>query len=339
MQSEAVSQTRVIDPVGVVFGIIVPVLAAASIVVLSRLWEPRLPAEVATHWTGSRPDGFGPVGSSAWTMALLVVMVGGGCCAIAALARSLLLMRRYMLVIGLGVTGLMVATFVAVLGAQLDVADVTQTAFPTWSIAVGTVAGVAVGWLGAALLRDGRERTPASQPPAPDLPRGPFESPLVDRVGIGTGATVALLGSILVPTVLVCAATDSWWPTAVVVPVAVLAVSLLRFTVIVDEKGIRVRNLATDAVVYDLDEIVGAEITETRPFQDWGGWGLRVKGRGRYGLVTTTGPAVAVTTASGHVFTVTSARADELAGALNTLADRRSAGASTDSTGLTEPSS
>lgn len=330
------SQTRVIDPVGVFFGILLPVLAAGSIVVLARLWEPRLPAEIATHWTGSRPDGFGPVGSSAWTMALLVVMVGGGCCAIAALARSLLMMRRYMLVIGLGVTGLMVATFVAVLGAQLDVADVTQTAFPTWSIAVGTAAGVAVGWLGAALLRDGRERTPASRPPAADLPRGPVESPIVDRVGIGTGATLVLLGSVLVPTSLVGATTDSWLPLVFVVPVAVLAVSLLRFTVIVDEKGIRVRNLATDAVVYDLDEVVGAEITETRPFQDWGGWGLRVKGRGRYGLVTTTGPAVVVTMASGHVFTVTSGRADEMAGALNTLADRRGADTSVDSGSMPE---
>ena len=333
------SQTRVIDPVGVLFGVALPVLAAASILFLTRLWEPRLPDEVATHWGVSGPDSFGPVESSAWTMALLVVLVGGGCCAIAALARSLLMMRRYMLVMGLGVTGVMVATYVAVLGSQLDVADAAQTTFPTWSIAAGTIAGAAVGWLGAALLRDGRERIPATQRPSPDLPRGPVESPLVDRVGIGTGTTVVLLGLILVPTVLVCAIADSWWPSVLVAAFAVLVVSLLRFTVIVDEDGIRVRNLATDAVLYDLDEIVGADVTETRPFQDWGGWGLRVKGRGRYGLVTTTGPEVVVTIASGHVFTVTSARAGELAGALNTLADRRGANAPTDATGLTEPSS
>ena len=91
----------------------------------------------------------------------------------------------------------------------------------------------------------------------------------------------------------------------------------------VQEAGVRVRNLGMTAVEYGLDEMIGAKVTETRPFEDWGGWGLRAKGRGRYGLVTNTGPALVFTTAGGHEFTVTTERAQEMAGALNSLADAR----------------
>lgn len=330
------TKIRVIDPAGAFFGIGLPVPAAVAVLVLTRMWEPRLPEKVATHWSGSTPDSFGSPMSSAWTMALLIVLIGGGCCAIAALARSQLLMRRYMLVIGLAVTGLMVAVYIAGLAGQLDRADAVQSAFPAWSIPVGAGAGVVVGWVGASLLRDGRERKPATRRPDPALPRSSSALPLVDRVGTGPLATAVLVLVVLVPTLILCRAMESWWPLGLVAPLTILSVSLIRFTVIIDESGIRVRNLATDAVVYDLDEIVGADVTETRPFQDWGGWGLRTKGRGRYGLVTTSGPAVVVTVASGHVFTVTSARAEEMAGVLNTLADRRPAGAATDRTARSE---
>lgn len=317
------TKIRAVDPVGALFGIALPVLAAVAVLVLTRVWEPKLPDEVATNWSGSTPSSFGDPMSSAWTMALLIVLVGGGCCAIAALSQALLLMRRYMLVVGLGVTGVMTASHLAGLAGQLDRGDASQATFPAWSVAVGAILGISVGWIGAALLRDNRERKRATSPPPADLPRSAVELPLVDRVGTSTSLTVALMLTALVPTLMVCAATGSWWVLVLVAAGTVLLVGLLRFTVIVDERGIRVRNLATDAVVYDLDEIVGADVTETRPFQDWGGWGLRSKGRGRYGLVTEGGPAVVVTTASGHVFTVTSRRAQEMAGALNTLADRR----------------
>ncbi|MDM7490342.1 DUF1648 domain-containing protein, partial [Rhodococcus sp. CSLK01-03] len=45
--------------------------------------------------------------------------------------------------------------------------------------------------------------------------------------------------------------------------------------------------------------------------------------RGRYGLVTITGPALVLTVAGGQEFTVTTAQAERMAGALNALADRR----------------
>ncbi|WP_068159143.1 DUF1648 domain-containing protein [Rhodococcus phenolicus] len=314
---------RIIDPAGALFGIALPLVTAVAAVLLTVVWEPRLPAEIATHWSGPNPDGFSSPMSNAWTMALIIVLVGGGCSAIAALAQALLMMRRYMLVVGLGVTGLLATLHVTILTAQLDLPDATQAELPMWSIGLGILIGVATGFVGAALLRDYRERVPAAGAPDARLPRGRVELPIVDQVGTGTRTTAVLALVVLGPAVIVCAAAGSWWPLAVFLPVGVLVLSLLRFRVTVDEAGIRVRNLGMTAIDYGLEEMIGAKVTETRPFQDWGGWGLRSKGRGRYGLVTNTGPALVFTTAGGQEFTVTTDRAQEIAGALNSLADAR----------------
>ncbi|PQP23145.1 DUF1648 domain-containing protein [Rhodococcus opacus] len=316
--------SRVVDPAGAVFGLLLPVLAALFGVILTKIWEPRLPAEIATHWTTTSPDGFATPMSSAWTFALVTVLFGGGCAAIAALAQAMLMMRRTMLVVGLSVVGLILTVLVVLLYVQLDVTDVSSTELPLWSLGLGVVIGAVVGLLGAALLRDYRPRVSATSPPDPRLPRADHPATVADTVGFGTvGSLVLLLLLGVAPAVAVCLLVDAWWPLAVFFPVGLLVVSLLRFRVIVDPSGIRVVNMGMTALQYGVDEIEGARVDVIKPFDDFGGWGLKVKGRRNYGVVTRTGPAVIVTTACGDRLTVTSARAEDMAGALNTFADRR----------------
>jgi hypothetical protein len=319
-----VNSSRVVDPAGAVFGLLLPIVAALSGVVLTKIWEPRLPAEIATHWTTTSPDGFSTPMSSAWTFALVTVLFGGGCAAIAALAQAMLMMRRTMLVVGLSVVGLILTVQVVMLYVQLDVTDASDTELPLWSLGLGVVIGAVVGLIGAALLRDFRVRVAAPDPPNPRLPRASEPAVVADSVGFGTvGSLVLLLLLGGVPAVAVCLLTDGWWPLAVFVPLGLLVVSLLRFRVIVDESGIRVVNMGMTALRYGVEEIEGARVDLIKPFDDFGGWGLRVKGRRNYGVVTKTGPAVIVATACGDRLTVTSARAEEMAGVLNTAADRR----------------
>ncbi|WP_430334883.1 DUF1648 domain-containing protein [Rhodococcus sp. ACT016] len=316
------SGPRVIDPAGVIFGIVVPILGAAAGVVLTYVLEPRLPEQIATHWSGSSPDGFMSPTSSAWSMAAIVLLVGGGCSAIAALAQAQLMMRRIMLLLGLTVVGLIVAVEIAMIVGQVD-ATATDAAMPAEALGLGLALGAVVGLIGASLLRDYRVRAVATEAPSADLPRGAVELPITDQVGMSVGGLTGTALALAAPAVLVCWIAGVWWPLGLYVPVVLLAVTLLQFRLVVDTDGIRVQNMGMSAIEYGTDEVLGAKVREVRPFQDFGGWGLKTKGRGNYAVVTRTGPAVVITFACGHQLTVTTPRAEEIAGALNTLADRR----------------
>jgi hypothetical protein len=317
------SEARTFDPAGVAFGVLVPVAAAVTVLVTAQAWKSRLPSEIATHFSGGTADGFTATSSASWTFVLVIVLVGGGCSAVAALGQALLMMRRTMLIVGSAVTGLMLALWLALMSANLDIADPADADLSTTSIAVGILVGGAVGLLGASLLRDHRDRRPATERPDARLPRGPVDVPIVASVGLGTGTTAVLIGIGALVTVGLCRLAGSWWMLAVFLPVCLLVVGLLRFRVVVDEAGLRVFNMGMCAVGYGVDELEGAKVTEIAPFRDFGGWGLRVKGRGNYGVVTETGPALVFTAANGQRLTVTTDRAEEMAGALNSLADRR----------------
>ena len=127
---------------------------------------------------------------------------------------------------------------------------------------------------------------------------------------------------VVIGTVVAVAAREVW-PLLVFAPIGLLVVALLRYRVEVDATGLRAYGFGLKAFDIDIDEVVKAEVTQISPFRHFGGWGLRATGKKRYGIVTRTGPAVVVTTASGHTFTVTTDRAKEVAGLLNAAADRR----------------
>ncbi|MCL2533878.1 MAG: DUF1648 domain-containing protein [Nocardiaceae bacterium] len=314
---------RVFDPAGVVFGVVVPVLAAAVGVVLTYVLLPRLPEQIATHWSGSAPDDFMSPTGSAWAAAAMVVLVGGGCSGIAALAQAQLMTRRIMLVIGLAVVGLIAAVQIAIPIQQLDTTTPTDAPLPVDAIGAGLALGAVVGMVGASLLRDYRVRAVATEAPPAGLPRSAVELPITDQVGMSAQGLVVTAVVLAMPAALLCWFADSWWLMGVYLPVVLLTVVLLQFRLVVDADSIRVQNMGMSAIEYGTDEVLGAKVREVRPFQDFGGWGIKAKGRGNYGVVTRTGPAVELTFACGHRLTVTTPRAEEIAGALNTLADLR----------------
>ncbi|MFH5208829.1 DUF1648 domain-containing protein [Antrihabitans spumae] len=315
---------RLIDPVGLVFGIIVPILAAAVGIAVTALLKSRLPDQIATHWTAAKPDSFSEPMTFAWVFALVIVLVGGGCCAVAALAQALLLMRRAMLLLGLTIVGLLFTLQITILVIQLDRDSVTDVRLPWPVISLGVLAGILFGSTGAAMLRDFRVRIRAEEPPPPTLPRGVLAS-IEDTVGFSRIGSVVVATSVVAVAAIGCLFVDATWPLVATVPVVLVLLALMRFEVIVDSTGVRVRNFGLTSIDISIDEITGAKSIHVNPFKDYGGWGLRAKGRGRYGIVTTTGPAVEIGAASGLMLTITTQHADAMAGAINSFADRRSA--------------
>ncbi|MGV8872674.1 MAG: DUF1648 domain-containing protein [Rhodococcus sp. (in: high G+C Gram-positive bacteria)] len=310
---------RRFDPAGVVFGVVVPLAVAALGLVLAYLWQGRLPDRVATHFSGTEPDDLADPLSNAWTLAIVIVLVGGGCSAVASSARVLLIMRRTMLIIGLTVVGMIGVLQVATLTRELDLTSGQSVTIPGWAIAVGTVVGFATGLFGASTLRDHRERVVATSPPHTDLPRCSAELPLVVQVGASRVAGITVVAVSLAAAALTCYLSDSLWPIFLFVPLTILTVSLLRFTVHIDSDGLYVSSLGMAAFDYDIDEITGASVRTVDPMKDFGGWGLRIKGRGNYAVATAAGPAAFVTFANGDRLTIGAAGAATIAGTLNTL--------------------
>ncbi|MEK8074093.1 DUF1648 domain-containing protein [Rhodococcoides navarretei] len=314
--------SRTFDPAGVVFGVAVPLAVAALCLVLAYLWQGRLPDQVATHFSGTEPDDFSNPLSNAWTLAIAIVLVGGGCSAVASLARVLLIMRRTMLIIGLTVVGTIGVLQIATLVRELDMATSQSVTIPGWAMAVGTVVGFAAGLFGASKLRDHRERVVATSSPHADLPRCNPELPLVVRVGASRAAGITVVVISLAGAATTCYLTSSPWPIILFVPLTILILSLLRFTVHIDSDGLYVSSLGMAAFDYDIDEITGASVRTVDPSKDFGGWGLRAKGRGNYAVATESGPAAFVTFANGDRLTIGSDQADAIAGTLNSLTAR-----------------
>ncbi len=316
-------QGRRIDPAGAVFGLGVPVGAAGLTLVVTALWVDRLPAEIATHWSGgSGPDGFSSPWSNAWSIAALIAVIGGGLGAVSAAARAQLMLRRVMLAVSGLVTGLIATVDIVLLATQRDMPDASDARLNEWSIGVGVLIGLILGLIGAALLRDHRVRVPAAAPPPGGLPRADrLVLPVTDTVGAGRRVSTAVYGFLLVAAVVVCVLARSLWPLPPVAACALLAAAVLRFRVVLDGDGLRVLCLGAPVIEYGAEEFAEADVRTVEPFAEFGGWGLRVRARRRYGVVTRRGPGVTVRTGSGDSLTVTTDRAAEFAAAVNSLAD------------------
>ncbi|WP_255450310.1 DUF1648 domain-containing protein [Skermania sp. ID1734] len=290
--------------------------------ILTLAWRSRLPERIAVHWSATAPDRFAPPMQTAWVFVLVICIVGGGATVLAAFAQALLLMRRMLLMIGVTVIGLLLTLYVEMLRVQLDRTDAAGIRLPANAIALGVVLGFIVGAVGAGLLRDYRVRAYASQPPASTLPRA-TPVPVRTSAGFGWAGVVVFCAVGGGLAVLGCVLAEAYWPLAISIPVIILIAALMRFEIIVDRRGIRVTNFGFATIDIALAEVVGAKITEVNPFKDFGGWGLRTRGHRRYGIVTHTGPAVQIDTASGLQLTISLSRAETITGIINGFADQR----------------
>lgn len=314
-------QPHRIDRVGLAAGVALPLAVASVPPLLALLWQDRLPAQIAQHWGAEgNADGFGSLWANTWLITAVAAAVGLGCGAPAAFARILVALRQLLLVAALATTGLLVALWTAALHAQLDLADATQARTTLWPAAAGALAGLLVGVAAARGLRDGRVRADATTRPPAHLPRGPL-TPVALALGPSRKVWALVLAAVVPASAAVAALVGDIAPVPLFTGMAVVVLALLRYRVHADHTGLRAYWFGLTAFDIGIAEVTKAEVTHVSPVRDFGGWGLRARGKGQYGLVTRKGPGVVVTTAAGQRFTITTDRAKDIAGLLNTAAD------------------
>lgn len=289
------------------------------------LWKDRLPPELASHWSGTGPaDGVMTVPQF---LTLTLAMTG------AAAAASVVLgawtgiratVRRY---------GFLIAGFVAGAGAQswLVSAFLTMRAGDPYEVVQGAWSFVGFVAIGYGLI-------PFFIAPKPQLSShdvdervdlGPGENGAWSRTvtawlflwtavalfagGVAIYATAAARGEIV----------NAMLGLVVIAVIVVVLVSLSRYRVTADWRGLRVVSSLSGIPLkrIRLEDISAIDAAELAP-KEWGGWGYRIT-PGRSAMILRRGPGLIVTMANGKQFAVTVNGPEVPAALLATLRDRR----------------
>ncbi|PFG38551.1 hypothetical protein ATJ97_1032 [Georgenia soli] len=311
-------------------GVAVPLAVTTLAWTLVISWLPRLPRYVALHWgPGGIVDRVGSVAELLRTTAI----VGGITVAVLAVLSLTVgrtaLTRRTVLGLAAGTAVLFGGMLVTVVGIQVDAPDATAAAPPDLGLTVSVVAAVLVGIAAGALAGPDPE-LPATEPLPASAPRTPLaanERAVWIRT---TGPSAALVhwGGVLLAVYIGLVAwtavvAQSWFVAAVMFAVLPVVLTMLVWQVRVDTTGITARGaLGWPRRHVPASEVVVARTRQVSPFNDFGGWGLRVAPDGTVGVVVRAGVAVDVERTGGRRLVVTVDDAPTGAALLNACAER-----------------
>jgi len=297
-------------------------LAAAAVV---RAWRDELPAQIASHWSGSgEPDGF----MSPTALALVAVATTAVLCglfAVIGLTQGAAASTRRITAGGCVWSGaFMAAIVVGTLAPQRGLADASQVGLSGAALLAAVLLPLVPAGIAAALV-PGDPAMPAAEAVPDDAPRATLrDGERAVWLRRATGGPGLAVGAVAVALTTLAAALTAEW-TMLVVPLllAALFVTMFAFTVRVDPAGLTVRSAARwPGTHVPADEVVRASVTQVRPLRDYGGWGWRTARDGRVGVVLRSGDALLVERTGGRSFAVTVDDPAEAAALLNTMAER-----------------
>lgn len=310
------------DPRAVWGTIIVPSIVAVAIFGIVLAVSDRLPEKVATHWSGSdTPDGFMSPLSSALiflVLSLLITQIGW----FSAATKSPLPFRRINAIATWTIFGLICAIPLGITLPQMGIEDPTTFELPWWWVVLGTLLGLAIGFLVARSLRDYSSLydVPVTDTPPKSLPRErPTERMSVKysnamRVFVGLWVTASIVLLFFMPSVGV---------------VFLLCTPLL---LIGYETGLEVHDdkillfmgcgPAKVRIPLDMKTVKYAEPSKYN-WADGGGLGLRYNFDGQMMLAARSGEAVKIeTTGTKYTVVVPDGQARAVAGDINARLDR-----------------
>jgi hypothetical protein len=312
-------------PTGARVAVVAPgVVLLLALVVAAVGLGPALPARIAVHFAADgTPDGWG----SPW--AVLAAALGLSALAVAVAEVALRATDRRTAATWVAVVDLVAGTLAAgwiVIALRHATGDGTLPV--AWGVLIIGVGVLAAGVPFALLVRG------AAPVPAHDVP--PLAVPATARVAwrarTGSAWFAGIGAGVLVLAGVAAASASTGDPgTAALsgIPLLVAGLALLalaRVEVTVDRRGLRLTSSWTRIPIMrvPLTRIESAGWEDVSPGQ-WGGWGLRISGRG-VAYVTRSGPGLVVRLRGGRARLVTVADADRGAAVLTALVDGHRAG-------------
>ncbi|MFC7878198.1 DUF1648 domain-containing protein [Isoptericola sp. NPDC057391] len=304
---------------------LVGLLFAVGAAAVVWAWRDELPAQIASHWSGSgEPDGF----MTPTTIALVGVATTVGLCALFAaigITQGAAASTRRIAAAGCVWSGAFMATIVVgTLAPQRGLADASQVELAGGALLASILLPLVPAGI-AAVLVPGDPAMPAVEAVPDDAPRATLrDGERAVWLRRATGGPGLAVGAVAVALTTLAAILTAEW-TMLVVPavLAALFVTMFAFTVRVDAGGLTVRSAVRwPGTHVPADEVVRASVTRVRPFREFGGWGWRTARDGRVGVVLRAGEALLVERTGGRSFAVTVDDASDAAALLNAMADR-----------------
>lgn len=314
-----------------ILGVLLPVLITAAVWIAIIPLLARLPEPAALHWGIDGVDRTGSITElvvwmAATSGASLLVMA-----AFAVLTGRQALTRRMTLGLAVALATMFAGMSLATVLVQVDAPSATAAAQPDGWIAASIVLSVALGALAAGLA--------GSDPPQPatgdltadvlttEVPDGARAVWLKGVASLGERTTWVLVAVVVLGTAALWLTTRSVIPLAVLLPLAVLILTMTAWQVQVDARGLTARGtLGWPRIHVPAGEVEWAEVTQVTPFREFGGWGLRTNASGTVGVVIRKGEAILVHRSGHRRLVVTVDDAAGGAALLNTYAERGRSG-------------
>ena len=290
-------------------------------------WQGRLPATIATHWSG-----LGVADASAPTSGVLLFSLIGS--SVALLAGLVLLaaprldsrtIRGAMFWLGM-LSGIAVGVWLVPAWLTLRAGSAEDAVLGGWIIAV--IACTLYGVVPYALM----PRVPLA-PNAPVTPLvlaetevGAWSRTITAKVFVwATLILVVLAGAITLPLLTTGDLGSGLFGPVVMLVVIILLAAFTRLRVTVDWRGLRVVSALLRIPLKRIrpEHVRAVEAAELRA-SEWGGWGYRFA-PGRSAIILRSGPGLVVTTATGRQFAVTIADPEIPAALLQAIAQRQTA--------------
>lgn len=324
-------------------GLFVPLGLVAVEVVVFLVWLPRLPDEIAVHWTSAGvADGFGS------PILTLVLMPVAGLFIASLFFATRLFDLKAKLSPGRGgavwgpvnrlLPAIILSSAVAIfmLGIittwlQLDLADGRDLAPNAGAMIVPWAVALPVGVLGYLVQPKLRVRSEVASDRGEPLVLAREERVAWLGAVAASKAYLWVMASSLVVTtasLILALSLRPLSPTVLIVSIVALAAVLalavtgLRFNVRIDARGFEARSFIGWPVVRAAaSNVADVAVGEVAPFAEFGGWGLRLSVDGKVGIVMRRGEGLRIERRTGRPIVVTLDDAAAAAAALATAAE------------------